>query len=470
MSRSRLAAAASLLAVFGSLATAPTARADVAPPPAAPGAALAPQAETRVRMVAERVVLTVDSREPDGGGAGLASDTMGGTVEAAFTMRNDGDAPETMAVRFPLWRDAYEVALPDGFTAEVDGAAVGVATVDGRGTPIAAGSAVDGDRPEQGWASFPVTFAPGADTRVVVRYRVAPTGYPPYGTFHYVLDTGAAWAGVIGDAEVIVRLPYPVDKANVALDADSMWDTGPRPAGFAVEGSDVVWRFTDLEPTEADNIRLTVLDPAVRQAIGVARATAANEPASVQAWRALGVALDAALYTSRDVGVVAVADSDALAAEARGAFDRALARAPDDVETLVAYALHLDGAAGVLFYGDFEPRTRAVIDRALAAAPDDPRLAALASMRDDHLHVAPTWTADAATAAAATALGAPADAGATPAAPSSDAAGALDVPVAPDDAPGGALPIASTTVGLGALAAIVAALAVLLPLRRRRGR
>jgi len=267
-----------------------------------------------------------------------------------------------------------------------------------------------------------------------------------------------------------VRLPYGVDKANVALDADSMWDTGPRPAGYTIDGSDVVWRFADLEPTEADNIRLTVLDPAVWEAIGVARADAANEPASVEAWRALGAALDAALYTSRDVGVVTVADSEALAAEARAAFDRALARAPDDVETLVAYALHLDGAGGVLFYGDFEPRARAIIDRALAAAPDDPRLASLASMRDDFLHVAPTWTADAATAAAATALGAPATLGATPAAPSTEAAGALDAPYAAQDGPGGGLGIASTTVGLGVLAVVVAALAALLPLRWRRGR
>lgn len=470
MSHHRRSVAAPLLALTVWLAASSPARADVAPPPAAPGAALAPEATTAVRMVAERVVLSVEAVEPKGASNGLASDTMVGTVEADFTLRNDGEAPETMAVRFPLWRDAFEVALPDGFAAEVDGAAVAVATVDGSGTPIATGRTSGSDRPAQGWASFPVTFAPGVDTRIVVRYRVALTGYPPYGTFHYVLDTGAAWAGVIGDAEVVVRLPHPIDKANVALDADSMWDTGPQPAGFAVEGNDVVWRFDDLEPTEADNIRLTVLDPAVWQAIGAARAAAANTPESVESWRALGTALNAALYTSRDVGVVTVADSEALAAEARAAFERALARAPDDVETLVAYALHVDGAAGVLFYADFEPDARAIIDRALAAAPDDPRLASLASMRDDFLHVAPTWTADAATAAAATARGTPAAAGATPAAPPTDAAGVTDAPDAGPDGPGGALPIASTTVGLGVAAVVLAALAALLPLRRRRGR
>lgn len=461
-STARRLVAALALALAGA-AGAATAHADVAPPPAAPGAALAPEATTQVRMVRERVVLTITSGASSDADAQRASDRMTGAVEADFTLRNEGDAPETMAVRFPLWRDAYEVALPEGFEAEVDGRAVGVDTVDGAGAPIDASA--PGARSDQGWAAFDVTFAPRTDTRIVVRYAVEPTGDPPYGTFHYVLDTGAAWAGVIDAAEVVVRLPYAVDAANTALDPASMWDTGPLPSGFVVEGTDVVWRFADLEPTEADNIRLTVLAPTVWSAIVDARAAAAAEPEPTAAAQlALARALAAGVYTSRDVGVVSIADSGALADEAMAAFARALELAPDDPETLVHYALFAGGVDSALLYGDLRAETRDVIERALAAAPDDERLTGVRDAREWFLRASPTWTAEAAAHAAAAA-----DAEAQPT--STGAPLPLVAATAPPDgdAPAGrSLPV--TTLGAGLVALLVVAVLALLPFRRRRGR
>ncbi|MFM8424336.1 MAG: hypothetical protein ACKOBL_04100, partial [Chloroflexota bacterium] len=73
-----------------------SAHADVAPPETVPGSNLVPGGEsTQVRMMAETVILTVSQDPADVDGA--VAET-----QAVFTMRNLGNAEESMAVRFPL--------------------------------------------------------------------------------------------------------------------------------------------------------------------------------------------------------------------------------------------------------------------------------------------------------------------------------------------------------------------------------
>lgn len=370
-----VAVAAALVSV---LAVAGTVRADLAPPPYAPGAAVAPTNRTRVRMVSERVLVTVaDTDKPAHPGGVRASDQMVGHVEASFVLRNDGIATEAIRVRFPVRRDAYEWAISEGFQATVASERATIAFADGDGRPLpdataeAAAASV--------WASFPAEFPVGVDVVVAVRYDVRPTGDPPYGTFGYVLDTGAAWAGTIGDAEVRVRLPYDVNEENAALDPEAAWDKGIRPPGSAVEGTDVVWRFTDLEPTDADNVRLTVLIPRRWTDLVAARAAVALQPADAVAQLALARALEASSMGSLDVG-----GSPAFWEQAGAAFLAALKLRPTDGAAWLDYAQHLaEDLPQVIEYGDYPKPLRDAISRGIELAPDDPRARDYRAVRDE---------------------------------------------------------------------------------------
>lgn len=124
---------------------------------------------------------------------------MIGHVEATFVRRNDGIATESMRVRFPVRRDQYEWAISDDFEATIAGERVAIAFAadDDRPLPDATAEASAANV----CAAFPADFPPGVDVVVTVRYDVFPTGSPRFGAFGYGRDTGAAWAGTIGDVQ-----------------------------------------------------------------------------------------------------------------------------------------------------------------------------------------------------------------------------------------------------------------------------
>ena len=75
------------------------------------------------------------------------------------------------------------------------------------------------DKPPLPWASFPVTFPAGKKTLIRVRYTV-PLQTAVKGkelALYYIFQTGAGWAGPIGDAELVVNLPYPASEATLAV-------------------------------------------------------------------------------------------------------------------------------------------------------------------------------------------------------------------------------------------------------------
>ena len=458
------------IAVFLMLGPTPMAHADVAPPPFAPGSDVGPSGETNVRMVSERVLLTIsDAVTATNPYSDNASDRMIGRVEATFILRNDGAASESMDVRFPVRRDQYEIAISEGFEASVAGAPAPIVFKDGDGRPFPEATAAASS--PNTWATFPGTFPPGVNVEVTVRYDVRPTGYPPFGTFGYVLDTGAAWDGVIGDAEVRVRLPYDVNETNVALNADSMWDTGPLPAGFEVDGTDVVWRFTDLEPTEADNIRLTALIPRLWTDIVAARAAVASQATpTFAAQLALAQSLNAAIGTNKDIGVLTMADSASLVPEADAAYRKAIELAPADAEAHVAYVSFLFYNEVCYVYDCFSPELRRAIDRALVVAPTDERLDDYRSMRAEYGTLVPSWTATAAalpagdaetTSAAATALGATALAAATASAAAKQEGNERST-ATPGGSPGGSAPVDRPAISLSGTSAYLVGLILLL--------
>jgi hypothetical protein len=259
-----------------------SALADVAPPEPPPGGNPAPAGEqTQVRMASETVTLLVQSI--NAAPQRLAGDVARAKVTADFTMHNEGEAAEAMQVRFPL---ANPSGMGDGFfnfpeitdlTAAVDGQTVPTTRVE---TP---NPAFEND-PPVAWAGFDVTFPPGQDVMIEVKYTQQAEGYLPLASFTYILETGAGWQGTIGSADVIVRLPYEANALNTVDDVP--WG-GPTTAGREYAGDEVRWHFEDFEPQPGGNVMLGMVAPYAWQVVLDARAAVEAHPDDGDAWGAL---------------------------------------------------------------------------------------------------------------------------------------------------------------------------------------
>jgi len=271
-----VAASASLISLAAPV------RADIAPPEQAPGSNIQPEGATRVQMVAERVVIEV-LRVKGARNTGLPV----ANVVASFTMHNTGNAAETMTVRFPL---SDPSGWGDGFGGHPEIAQV-IVTVNGKRTPtrvVTTPNPRGGSEPPIRWAAFDVTFPPSKDVAIDVQYILQSTGYMPYGRFKYILETGAGWAGPIGLATFILKLPYPANEENVVL--------GQSTPGGQFLGDEVRWTFKDIEPTEQDNFYVTVLAPSVWERILEARRRTEAAPKNARAWRELAQAYLSAIF------------------------------------------------------------------------------------------------------------------------------------------------------------------------------
>lgn len=144
------------------LATLPTlhAHADVAPPEQAPGSNVEPSQATKVQMANEKVTLRVLAVKGKG-----REELPIANVTAIFDMRNNGDAVETMVVRFPITDPS---GYGDGFGGQPEIRNV-VVKVNGRAvnTRIVTTANPQGPKePEVKWAAFEVTFPPGKIPRL----------------------------------------------------------------------------------------------------------------------------------------------------------------------------------------------------------------------------------------------------------------------------------------------------------------
>ncbi len=177
-------------------------------------------------------------------------------VEADFTMKNPTSEAVSMTVWFPLnaalekvefsgERPSEIVPRLESFQVSVDGDPVDF-TVSELPNPIGA------DRPPLPWASFPVTFPAGEDTAIQVRYTLPLKPFPkePAMTLFYIFQTGAGWAESIGQAELIVNLPFPASEATLA----------DLPPGAVLEGNQAHWTWQNFEPGPEDDFAVTLLD------------------------------------------------------------------------------------------------------------------------------------------------------------------------------------------------------------------
>ncbi len=337
-----------------------SAQADIAPPKMPPGTTLLPgQEQTQVRMMAETVTLAVspDPAHPEGSIA---------QTDAVFTMRNLGSVQESLAVRFPLsffdgssdGRDAFP-EIPS-ITASVDGKRVPTKR---QMQPPFEPSQYGSPRPEIPWSVFEVSFPPAEDVTIEVTYTVNGYGYYPQAIFDYVLETGAAWNGPIGSADIIVSLPYEASQSNVLLHESNRWSAST--AGGVVSGTQVRWHYSDLEPTPADDFEVILVTPSLWESILKDQQAVKQNPKDGETWGMLAKGYkQAALlpkgWTRDDPG------GQDLLSLSQNAYETCLSLLPKDPLWHYGYAELLWLRYYYEFYSSRRADTEGLLPRALA--------------------------------------------------------------------------------------------------------
>ena len=336
---SRLSSLALAFVLLNLLAPAP-AQADVGVHPILPGgSSLQPGQATSIQMAAEVVRMNVRAaNQADNAAIELTPDWYGynpnsvwypavAEVEADFTMRNPTSSPVSMDAWFPLafalktygWAElSPEETVPRiaSFQVSVDGSPVEYA-VSELPNPNGAGL------PYLPWASFPVTFPAAADAVIHVSYLL-PLAQPAKSNalvLFYVFQTGAGWAGPIGQAELIVTLPYPASVETLSgMPAGSLNppyylftkdEATTIPPGAVLEGNQARWSWQNWEPRASDDFALLLLHPGAWEALQAARVEAESAPGDGQAWlklcqvvRSLSVRYHAAIPTAYSAAYV----------------------------------------------------------------------------------------------------------------------------------------------------------------------
>ena len=344
--------------------------ADVAPPINPPGYNPEPGAEsTQVRMMAETVLVDVQ-KDIDLQSLGNA------IVTADFTMRNLGNDPESMAVRFPIAAQNGRFEYP-----EIEDIRISVA---GKTIEYSRTNYPDmryGDK-EVPWAEFDITFPPGQDVSIQVKYKLKGSGYAPYTAFYYILESGAGWKDTIASADIILRLPYEASPQNVVIGLQIGW--AETTSGGVFQGNEVRWHFDNFEPGPHEaaihNMEFALVAPSMWNSLLIARANVTQSPNDSEAWGQLGKAYKSVFlmhkyYREDDAGK----ELYKLAIEA---YEKCLALNPKDAQWHAGFA---DLLANHAFWNSFltNPTMDAYrafneIHTALELAPKDAKVLEIA--------------------------------------------------------------------------------------------
>jgi hypothetical protein len=218
------------------------AHADIGPKPRQFGPGVQPTADLddlQVEMSAEEVELILAQRD--------GSDTL--TVRATFHMTNHADTVQRLEIGFPVG----PILNMSGFQALQGCKVVETKLIDraqgGQELTPAQARAANSGRGDQTrhdyWYVWDAVFPPGQSDHVV-EYTLSVWHFSEYRSCGYLLHTGAPWKNAIGKA--VVRLRCEGD-----LTLDHVTRLSPRQGGEH-HGDEVVWTFTDLEPTQAHDI------------------------------------------------------------------------------------------------------------------------------------------------------------------------------------------------------------------------
>ena len=242
--------------------------ADMAPFPAQEGNSFGPAAPTSIQMSAETVVIQL----------GVITTTLmdvdhvgpGAVVTADFVMHNPDSQTHSLGVGFPL-------QVPEKYAQAGAYIKISQLAAFSGGTQIPTQLAAVGS---ETWAAWQMAFAPG-DTRVRITYDLPATVDRCSEEIGYVLHTGAAWAGPIGQADLIVRFPYAAEATFVSPHGIYLGNTTP---GYQVEGTDLHWHYDNLEPTPADDLAATFVTPDCWLTVAQARTAVSQRATADNYW------------------------------------------------------------------------------------------------------------------------------------------------------------------------------------------
>lgn len=246
--------------------------ADAAPEQLYPGSSINTPVPTQVQMASEQVVLTLVRGQPPANDKEFYGSDSGWLVkvQADFQMRA-ADKTEQMTVRFPLEDVQGYTVSPSLLARDLK------AYVNGKEVPTREVTSKTPDDNLIRWAGFDVTFPAGKVTHLRVTYSAIPQAEGPVLGIGYILETGAGWAGKIGQADLTVKLPYPATKSTVLNDSGTYYlDPRQTLPGGKLVGNEVRWRLSNLEPTSKDNLQLAILNPDIIASISRARAKAST--------------------------------------------------------------------------------------------------------------------------------------------------------------------------------------------------
>lgn len=272
-----------------------TSQADIGPEPILPtGSNIKPEDKTPIEMQSEKVILIVrKATESDNTIVNINPEVYSfdnsptwfpaiAEVEADFTMQNPTNEAVSMTVWFPLasalegvnWEDSIGEVVPsiNRFQVMVKGR---IADYSVSELPNPQG----GDTPPLPWASFPVTFPAKEKVRIKISY-ILPAQKPETKwkdlimTFNYIFQTGAGWAGPIGEAELVVSLPYPASPETIVA----------LPAGGKVDGNQVRWAWENLEPGPGDDFSISMMQPNPWEKLKSARLAVRSQSKDGAAW------------------------------------------------------------------------------------------------------------------------------------------------------------------------------------------
>ncbi len=350
--RLALPAAIGLIACALLFTVARIARADMAPFPGEAGTGLGTAGVTDIRMISETVVLEIaDVTFTNGSGFPLTR--TGALVTADFLLNNPENNAQSLQVGFPL--DVPSQAAGAGGYAKLyslrafaggNEASTQIETVG-----------------QETWSAWQMSFAPG-NTQVRVTYGLPATVDGCSAELGYVLHTGAAWAGSIGQADLIVRYPYA---AEVTLLSPHGIYLGNTTTGYQVAGTDLRWHYDNLEPMPADDLVVTFVTPECWLKVAAAR-TALNEHATAaNYWNLASTYATIVLYAHSF-------DSPLIAQVADAQYLKALALDPQNPQLNSEYAEFLTYLVGYLLPANRAPSEIQQCVTAMLLAPNDDQL------------------------------------------------------------------------------------------------
>lgn len=284
-------------------------QADIAPFQAMEGGALGPVFTTSVQMISETVLLELRDDLTFMVNGQDEYLQLGVQATADFMLRNPQTQTQVLVVGFPKYlptvRGSGYIYI-NNLHAYVAGIEV---------------STRSAEMLEGTWQVWSMDLPPG-DTLVRVVYD-APVYEFGQASLGYILHTGVAWAGPIGQADIVFRYPFVLE--------EMIFGGGAQPTGYQIKGNEARWHFDNLEPTVGDDIKATFIEPATWGAIVHARTAVLSQP-NADNYLKLAEAYSAAIFPSHNFF-----SSPLVAQVAEMQYLKALALEPSNTEIRDAY-------------------------------------------------------------------------------------------------------------------------------------